>query len=318
MSSQRKTRTFEKRMSEVLGIRPNEVESVFRGARPTSIRVNRLLEDDRYRETVEFVRDKAPGLIPVDWCEHTYFWPDNDGFDDILPLAHEGRVYLQNAASLIPPVALDAQPGDSVLDIASAPGGKAFHIAARVGNDCELWLNDSAPPRARKLAELAELYGVRYAELTTHNAQYIDKSVPAERFDRILLDVQCSGEGRVNLRKSDALKFWSEERIEKYKFLQAKMCDAAYKLLKPGGVLVYSTCTLSPEEDEFPVNKVLQRHSDLTVEPLGFSEEEFLPGLNSWRGTKFDKRLKHAVRVMPSDVFEGFFVAKVAKAPATA
>ncbi|MEU6131461.1 RsmB/NOP family class I SAM-dependent RNA methyltransferase [Saccharopolyspora sp. NPDC047091] len=315
MSSQRKTRAFEKRMSEVLGIRPNQVESVFRGARPTSIRVNRLLDEERYRETLEFVRAEAPGLIPVDWCEHSFFWPDNDGFDEVLPLAHEGRVYLQNAASLIPPVALDAQPGDSVLDVAAAPGGKAFHIAARTGNEGELWLNDSAPPRAAKLAELAELYGVRYAELTTHNAQYIDKSVPAERFDRILLDVQCSGEGRVNLRKSDALRFWSEERIEKYKHLQTKMCDAAYKLLKPGGTLVYSTCTLSPEEDEFPVHKVLRRHSDLSVAPLGFSEEEFLPGLGSWRGEKFDQGLRHAVRVRPSDVFEGFFVAKLVKDP---
>ncbi|MFR9730968.1 hypothetical protein ACL03H_17215 [Saccharopolyspora sp. MS10] len=315
MSSQRKTRTFEKRMSEVLGIRPNEVESVFRGARPTSIRINRLLDEERYQETLEVVRAKAIGIVPVEWAEHCWFWPDGEGFEDVLPLAHEGRVYLQNAASLIPPVALDPRPGDAVLDVAAAPGGKAFHIAARTGGDCELWLNDSAPPRAEKLADLAGLYGVRYAELTTHNAQYIDKSLPAERFDRVLLDVQCSGEGRVNLRKSDALRYWSEERIDKYKHLQTKMCDAAYKLLKPGGTLVYSTCTLSPEEDEFPVHKVLRRHSDLSVAPLGFSEEEFLPGLRSWRGEKFDRGLEHAVRVRPSELFEGFFVAKLVKSP---
>ncbi len=313
MSGQRKTRVFEKRMAEVLGIRANQVESVFRGARPTSIRVNRLLDEPRYQETLAEVRAKAPSVQPVDWCEHAFFWPEQDGFDDILPMAHEGRVYLQNAASLIPPVALDAQPGEDVLDVAAAPGGKAFHIAARTGNECALWLNDSAPPRAKKLAELAELYDVRYSELTTHSAQYIDKSLPAESFDRILLDVQCSGEGRVNLRKSDALRYWSEERVEKYKFLQTKMCDAAYKLLRPGGVMVYSTCTLSPEEDEFPVHKVLQRHSDLTVEPLWFTEEEFLGGAGSWQGTKFDKRLRHAVRVHPSELFEGFFVARLAK-----
>lgn len=313
MSAQRKTRTFEKRMAEVLDVRPGEVGELFRGARPTSIRVNRLLDEQRYQDTLAEVRAKAPSAEPVDWCEHAFFWPEQDGFDEILPMAHEGRVYLQNAASLIPPVALGAEPGEDVLDVAAAPGGKAFHIAARTGNEARLWLNDSAPPRAKKMGELAELYGVRYAELTTHSAQYVDKSLPPESFDRILLDVQCSGEGRVNLRRSDALKYWSEERVEKYKFLQTKMCDAAYKLLRPGGVMVYSTCTLSPEEDEFPVHKVLQRHDDLDVEPLWFAEPEFLAGRSSWRGEKFAKSLRNAVRVRPSELFEGFFVARLVK-----
>lgn len=307
---------FEKRMAETLRIRPAQVREVFRGARPTSVRINRLLDEGRYEDTLRLVTEKAPGVTAVDWCEDAYLWPDGEGFDDILPLAHEGRVYLQNAASLIPPVALGARRGDAVLDVAAAPGGKAFHIAARLGNDCTLWLNDSAEPRARKLAGLAEDYGVRYSELTTHQAQYLDKSLPHASFDRILLDVQCSGEGRVDLRRSDALRYWSEERVEKYKFQQTRMLAAAQRLLRPGGVMVYSTCTVSPEENEFPVNRVLQRHADLTLEPLGFSEPEFRPGLTTWRKTAFDKRLTSAVRVAPSEVFEGFFVARIAKSSA--
>ncbi|MFD3513293.1 hypothetical protein [Streptomyces sp. NPDC058657] len=314
MSNARTVQQFEKRMAEVFRIRPAQVKDLFKGARPTAIRVNRLLDEGTYQDTLRVVREKAPKAFPVDWCEHTFLWPENDGFDDILPMAHEGRVYLQNASSLIPPVALSARPGDSILDVASAPGGKAFHVAARVGNDCSLWLNDAAAPRARKLGELAEVYGVKYTELTTHPAQYLDKSLPADSFDRILLDVQCSGEGRVDLRRPVTLRYWSEERIEKYKFLQTKMLSAAYRLLRPGGVMVYSTCTLSPEENEFPVSKILQRHSDLTVEPLGFSEPSFLPGVTSWRGTKFDPRLTDAVRVAPTETFEGFFVAKIVKA----
>ncbi|MGW1160680.1 hypothetical protein ACWD5Q_16805 [Streptomyces sp. NPDC002513] len=316
MSSARTIRQFEQRMAEVLRIRPAEVKEIFQGARPTSIRVNRLLDEETYQDTLRAVREKAPKAFPVDWCEHTFLWPENDGFEDMLALAHEGRVYLQNASSLIPPVALSPRPGEDLLDVAAAPGGKAFHLAARVGNDGRLWLNDGAAPRARKMGELAELYGVRYTELTTHPAQYIDKSLPAESFDRILLDVQCSGEGRIDLRRPSTLRFWSEERIEKYKFLQTKMISAAYKLLRPGGVMVYSTCTLSPEENEFPVSKNLERHEDLTVEPLDFSEPSFQPGVTSWRGMKFDERLKNAVRVAPTDTFEGFFVARIAKAPA--
>ena len=314
MSNQRTIRQFEKRMAEVLRIRQTQVKDVFRGARPSSIRINRLLDEKTYQDTLRTVREKAPGAFPVEWCEHTFLWPENDGFDDVLSLAHEGRVYVQNASSLIPPVALAPRPGDSILDVAAAPGGKAFHLAARVGNDCRLWLNDAQPPRARKLGELADLYGVEYAELTTHPAQYLDKSLPAQSFDRILLDVQCSGAGRIDLRHPVTLRFWSEERIEKYKFLQTKMLSAAYRLLRPGGVMVYSTCTLSPEENEFPVSKILQRHPDLTLEPLALFEPPFQPGVTSWRGTTFDARLKDAVRVAPTDVFEGFFVARIAKA----
>ncbi|HEX6499835.1 MAG TPA: RsmB/NOP family class I SAM-dependent RNA methyltransferase [Micromonosporaceae bacterium] len=313
MANQRKVRQFEKRMAEVLGLSAARVGEVFRGARPTSIRVNRLLDDESYRETCRLVREHAPDAVPVEWCDDAYYWPDGQGFDELLPLAHAGRVYLQNAASLVPPVALAARPGDTVLDVAAAPGGKAFHVAARVRNDCDLWLNDAIAPRARKLGELAEVYRVRYTHLTTHPAQYIDKFLPAESFDRILLDVQCSGEGRIDLRRPDALKLWSEERVEKYRYLQTKMLSAAYRLLRPGGVMVYSTCTLSPEENEFPVGTVLSRHSDLTLEPIEAVDEGFLPGLVSWRGTKLDARLSRAVRVTPSDLFEGFFVAKISR-----
>ncbi|WP_255949526.1 RsmB/NOP family class I SAM-dependent RNA methyltransferase [Streptomyces odontomachi] len=316
MSNSRTVRQFEKRMAEVLRMRPAQLTDVFQGARPSSIRINRLLDDEAYESTLRAVREKAPKAVPLDWCDHTFLWPENDGFDDIMALAHEGRVYVQNASSLIPPVALDPRPGDSILDVAAAPGGKAFHLAARAAGDCRLWLNDAAAPRARKLGELAELYGVRYAELTTYPAQYVDKSIPAESFDRILLDVQCSGEGRVDLRRPVTLRYWSEERIEKYKFLQTKMLSAAYRLLRPGGVMVYSTCTLSPEENEFPVSKILQRHADLTLEPLDFSEPSFQPGVTSWRGMKFDARLADAVRVAPTDLFEGFFVARIVKAAA--
>lgn len=313
MANQRKTRQFEKRMAEVLQLGPAWVGEVFRGARPTSIRVNRLLDDEAYRETCRLVRQYAPDAVPVDWCEHAFYWPDGQGFDDLLALAHEGRVYLQNAASLLPPVALAARPGDAILDVAAAPGGKAFHVAARVGNDCDLWLNDAIAPRARKLGALAEVYRVRYSHLTTHPAQYIDKYLPPESFDRILLDVQCSGEGRIDLRRPDALKLWSEERVEKYRYLQTKMLAAAYRLLRPGGVMVYSTCTLSPEENEFPVSTLLSRNADLTLDPIEAVDEGFQPGLVSWRGTRLDARLTRTVRVTPSETFEGFFVAKISR-----
>ena len=283
-------------MAAVWDVRPGEVAGMLTGARSTTVRVNRLHDDP-----------PALDLAPVEWCTDAYY-----GTVDAA-LAHEGRVYLQNASSLIPVVALDPRPGQSIVDVAAAPGGKAFHIAARVGNDCELWLNDAVKPRAEKLRALATLYRVKYAQLTTVPAQYLDKELPTGAFDRILLDVQCSGEGRSDLRRSDALRYWSEERIERYKYLQTKMLDAGYRLLKPGGRMVYSTCTISPEENEYPVSQVLRRHAELDLVPLPFTEPNFRPGLTAWRDHRFDPRLAGATRVLPTEAYEGFFAAVLVK-----
>ncbi len=294
-----KLRQFRQRIAAVWGVRESDVAGLLTGARASTVRVNRLHPDP-----------PEPAGVAVPWCAAAYYCTD---YSAAVPLADEGKVYLQNASSLIPVVALDPRPGEVILDVAAAPGGKAFHLAARVGNDCELWLNDAVRPRAEKLRALAEVYRVRYEKLTTFPAQYLDKELPAESFDRILLDVQCSGEGRIDLRRSDALRYWSVERIEKYKFLQTRTLDAAYRLLRPGGTMLYSTCTISPEENEYPVSQVLRRHADLDVVPLGFTEPNFRPGLAAWRDHRFDPRLARAVRVLPTDAFEGFFAAKLIK-----
>lgn len=311
MTDRRKLSQFRQRAAEILGLREADVTDLFRGARATSARVNRLHADSTSSE----LTSKVSSLAPVSWCRDAFLCTGELRCSEMVPFTHDGRVYLQNASSLIPVVALAPRPGERIIDVSAAPGGKAFHIAARVANDCDLWLNDSSKPRAEKLRLLADIYGVRYSHLTTEPAQYIDKSLPAQSFDRILLDAQCSGEGRVDLRRSDALRYWSTERIEKYKYLQTKMLDAAYRLLRPGGTIVYSTCTLAPEENEYPVSQVLGRHADLDLEPIDFREPNFRPGLEKWRGHRFDPRLERAVRVVPDEEFEGFFTAKLTRLP---
>jgi len=311
----RKRNRFIDRTAEALNLSRADVEALFQGARATTARVN-VLHPTRSPADIEAdLRAVVPSLQPVAWCANTWRTDGPDGFSPAAPdLLDDGRVYLQNAASLIPVAALDPQPGQKVLDVAAAPGGKAFHIAARTGNQGELWLNDGNPQRAAHLGELAAVYGVRVTKLTSHPAQYLDKYLGAgETFDRILLDVQCSGEGRVDLRHGDALRFWSEARIEKYKFLQTKMLDTAYKLLRPGGVMVYSTCTVAPEENELPVDKVLGRHADLDLAPIGISEAAIVPGRTAWRELRFDRRLSLAVRVVPDGTFEAFFAAKLVR-----
>ena len=215
----------------------------------------------------------------------------------------------------MPPLALDPQPGEDILDLCASPGGKASHIAALTGNKASLWLNDGLPARIGKLRDVAGLMRIAYTELTSVQAQYADRFIPRQ-FDRILLDAQCTGEGRVDLHKPNALRYWSLERVTEYGYLQQRMLAAAFKLLKPGGVLVYTTCTISPEENERPVDVLLNRFDDCSVLPIdvAIDAEVSMPGLRSWEGTRFDPSLQQALRIRPQEFFEPFFVCKLQKA----
>ncbi len=313
MADQRKRVRFADRVAEVYGLRAAEVPALLAGTRSTAVRVHRLAVIPA-EDILAELRAAMPALAPVSWCADAYLCAGDTGCAAAIPLAERGLAYIQNASSLIPVVLLDPQPGELILDTAAAPGGKAFHIAARTDGKARLWLNDAIAPRAAKLRDLAELYRVSYDNLTSIPAQYLDKELPAETFDRILLDVQCSGEGRIDLRRSDALRFWSEERIDRYKYQQTRMLEAAYRLLRPGGTMVYSTCTIAPEENEFPVSQILRRHGDLDVQSVGFDQPNFRPGLTTWRSYRFAPALRRALRVFPTDQFEAFFAAKLVKA----
>ena len=317
MPDGRKRGRFTDRVAEVYRVRPAEVPALLAGTRSTTVRVNRLAAVPA-EDILAELRAAMPALTPVAWCPDAYFCAGETGCGGAITLAERGLVYIQNASSLIPVVMLDPQPGELILDTAAAPGGKAFHIAARTHGKARLWLNDAIAPRAEKLRDLAQVYRVPYENLTSIPAQYLDKELPAETFDRILLDVQCSGEGRIDLRRSDALRFWSEERIDRYKYQQTRMLESAYRLLRPGGTMVYSTCTIAPEENEFPVSQVLRRHSDLDVQPARFDEANFRSGLGSWHGQRFAPAVRQAVRVLPTERFEAFFAAKLVKAAESA
>lgn len=301
-----KRRDFLERLTRILGMRPGEVEGLLSGDRRSAVRLNPL----RGEVDVAELRAEGYDLDPIEWCPGAY------GIDEAdrrrlaaSPWFQEGRVYIQNPSSFVPPLALDPQRGDAILDVGAAPGGKSSHIAALVGNDAELWLNDPLPARVRKLEEVTSLLGVRYARITRFEGQHLDKFLD-RTFDRILLDAQCSGEGQFDLRRPDALEHWSRGRVEKYRRLQQRMLVASFKLLEPGGTLVYSTCTFGPEENELPLDHLL-RHFPAEVVPIELDVPGRRPGLRSWDGHQLHPSLEDAVRIVPSEQMEGFFVCKL-------
>jgi 16S rRNA C967 or C1407 C5-methylase (RsmB/RsmF family) len=307
---------FLDRVARVYGVHPQDAADLLGGPRKQSVRVHRL--SDRSPEEIRRDLEVVADVSPIDWCPDAYFLEGRKGELVASALFENGDVYIQNASSLVPPLALGVQPGQGILDLCASPGGKASHIASLTGNKADLWLNDGLPARIPKLRHVADLMRIRYCNLTNVAAQYADRFID-NSFDRILLDAQCSGEGRIDPNKPGALRHWSPERLTEYGYLQQRMLVAAYKLLKPGGILVYTTCTIAPEENERPVEVLLSRFPECSVLPI----EVDLPaavrmaGLTSWQGQRFRPELAQALRIRPQEHFEAFFVCKLQK-PAAA
>lgn len=299
---------FLERTSRALALPAAAVEDRLSTGLRSSVRLNPLRGDVAVTEAE--LRALGVELEPIAWAPHCFHLRSDKAVVVASPAFAEGRVFLQNASSFVPPVALDPQPGDRVLDVCAAPGGKSAHLAAMVANDAELHLNDAL--RADKLAEIVALLGVRAAAITRHPGQYIDKFVEGT-FRRILLDAQCGGEGMLDLRHAKALQFWSLARIRKYHHLQRSMLQAAWRLLEPGGTLVYSTCTFAPEENEGALSAFLQHRPEARVVPLELDLPGRRPAVLKWEGEVFAPALRGAVRLAPTEDFEGFFVCKLQK-----
>jgi tRNA (cytosine49-C5)-methyltransferase len=251
-------------------------------------------------------------IVPIYWCEDAYYISSDKTAITSSELFETGAIYIQNASSFVPVLALNPQEEEDILDMCAAPGGKATHIAAKVNNNAHIWINDVSYSRVKTMEKILEKYKANIESTTILPAEELQLKT-SQKFDKILLDAQCSGEGMINLNHPRALQYWSIARIRKFQALQLKMIETAYQMLKPGGTLVYSTCTYAPEENEFIINDLLEKHEDIEIVPIEINVETRVPGLASWDGKKFHSSLQNAVRVIPTEFLEGFFVCKLQK-----
>jgi len=308
--------TYLNRLSKIFGVREALAERMASVQLKSSIRINTLspLRPEEIKAKLDAL---GAELEPIYWCPGAYHLHSDKRALAESELFQDGHVYIQNASSLIPGLAMQPQAGERILDVCAAPGGKTVHIQALSGGEAQIIANDAMKPRLSKLEEVLTMFHVENATITNFEGQFIDRhtdEMGGGHFDRILLDAQCSGEGMLDLSHGNALRFWSVERVIKMSYLQQKMLTAAWKVLKPGGVLIYSTCTFGPEENEGPVSRHLKHNVDASIEPIDLDIPGRAPGLKSWDGNPFHPDLKHAIRVLPSDFLEGFFVCRLRKA----
>lgn len=216
-----------------------------------SIRVNTLKVT--IEEFTQRAQQKGWQLEPVPWCEEG-FWIEAD--ESEVPLGNSaehmsGLFYIQEASSMMPVSALfldQQQAFTSVLDMAAAPGSKTTQIASKMNNEGVLVANEFSSSRVKVLHANIERCGVRNAALSNFDGRVFGGWLP-EQFDAVLIDAPCSGEGTVR-KDADAMKNWSKESVISISDTQKDLIESAFHALKPGGVMVYSTCTLSIEENQ--------------------------------------------------------------------
>lgn len=204
-------------------------------------------------------------LEPVPWCKTGYYYEESSR-PGKHPYHTAGLYYIQEPSAMSAAELLDAQPGETILDFAAAPGGKTTQIAGSMNGEGLLIANEIHPARAKILSENVERLGIRNAVVTNAAPQELSKRFPAF-FDRIMLDSPCSGEGMFR-KDEDAITEWSEAHVTYCAERSADILEHAAIMLKPGGVLVYSTCTFNRSENEDTIEQFIASHPSFHVEQL--------------------------------------------------
>ena len=258
---------FLQRMEAQLGSEyPAFLESLER-PRAVALRFNPLKGE---RPVLPFVG------APVPW-EPEGFYYDPETRPGLHVYHEAGVYYLQEASAMAPVALLDPKPGERVCDLCAAPGGKTTQIAGRMLGQGFLVCNEINPKRAKILSRNIERMGVANALVTNEHPETLASRFPGF-FDRVLVDAPCSGEGMFR-KEEAAVTDWSQETVQMCARRQREILDSAARLVRPGGRLVYSTCTFAPEEDEETVAVFLEAHPEFTPEPV--EAPWFVPGENA-------------------------------------
>ena len=276
----------------------------YEDARYQALRINPSKTDtDRFTEETSF------HLQPVPWEANGFYYEKEDQ-PGKHPYHEAGVYYIQEPSAMAPAAYLDAQPGEKVLDLCAAPGGKSTQIAAAMQGKGLLVSNEIHPARAKILSENMERMGVKNVMVTNESPQTL-AGMFMEYFDRIMVDAPCSGEGMFR-KNEQACEEWSPENVQVCAARQQEILACAASMLRPGGRMVYSTCTFAPEENEGTISRFLEQHPQFHIVPVK-KYPGMADGVAAW--TKHPAaEIGDTIRLFPHHLHgEGHFVAVLEK-----
>lgn len=269
-------------MRELLGKEYGAYLASFDQEPASGLRVNRRkLSPEEFSGITNFHLRKVP------WIDNGFYY---EGAVSAArhPHYYAGLYYIQEPSAMTPASRLPVEPGDRVLDLCAAPGGKATELGARLAGRGFLLANDISASRAGALLKNLELAGIPNLFVTSEDPARLADKYP-QAFDKILVDAPCSGEGMFR-RDGRMASYWENAGPETYTRVQEELLEQAYRMLRPGGRMLYSTCTFSVAENEKQILRLLEKHPDLSPEDAVPGFHGFEPGLLG---------LKEAVRIYP-------------------
>ena len=296
---------FEEKMKQLLGAEYTDYLDCFDEPRHYGLRVNTA------KISVEDFLEISPWpLKKIPWIHNGFYYDGENCQPAKHPYYFAGLYYLQEPSAMTPADRLPVEPGDKVLDVCAAPGGKATELGARLNGTGVLAANDLSNSRAKGLLKNIELMGIGNVLVLSEEP---GKLIPyfTEYFDKILIDAPCSGEGMFR-KDRKMIRAWEEHGPDYFAKIQKSIITQAAQMLRPGGMILYSTCTFSPEENEQTIEYLLNQFPDFDVcEIDGY--EGFACGMPEVTASK-DKRLSRTVRIFPHRMKgEGHFLALLKK-----
>ncbi len=290
-------------------------KSVYTGLqsrRPTTFRTNLLKISTA--ELEQKLNERGVVFEKVNWFEDAFILisPAKRELID-LDIYRQGLLYVQSLSSMIPPLILDPQPDEKILDLTAAPGSKTTQMAMMMENKGQIVANDRSKIRLSKLEYNLRMQGVLNTKTIYADGKDVWRSYP-EQFDKVLVDVPCSLEGRFNCNDPKSYKDWAPGKVKVLSSLQKFLLRSAISACKVGGIIVYSTCTLAVEENEEVIDWILKKEGDsIELEKIELVLPDAFPGLTQYGNKKFNQNILKTVRIFPSKTMEGFFVAKIKK-----
>lgn len=290
-----------------------DVLAAFSSPKPSLVRVQK---PGIVRERL-FADLAAAGIAfePAPELPFPAFYLSRDEFRKLQahPLYGSGALYAQGLSSILAVLVLAPRPGERILDMAAAPGSKTSLIALLMKGEGELVANDTHRGRFFKMKSILEKQGFLHIRMTLTAGEAFGRQEP-ETFDRVLVDAPCSGEARFIAGEPDSLGYWKMMKVRDLAKKQKRLFLSGFSALKPGGVLVYSTCAFSPEENEGVIAAALKRIGPAAeIEDIALPSVRTLEGITSWEKDSYPPSLTRTRRIVPDAKTEGFFVARVRK-----
>lgn len=288
------------------------VYASFFAQKPTVLRINTLRTSSR-----KLKKEIAQSGIPfneITWKQDVIIVGQGHR-DTILNSKwyESGLLYSQSLSSQLAPLILDPQPGEEILDLCAAPGGKTLQMACMLNDTGRIGAVEKVKTRFFKLKANIKSQGASCIQTFLSDGSGTWRKTP-ERFDRVLLDAPCSSESRFQANHPKTYTHWRVAKIKEMARKQKTLIHSAIHCLKPGGTMVYSTCSFAPEENEAIIDYALKKFGGTTtVESIELPIENVHTGLLKWKNRNYNPEVQKSIRILPNEQMDGFFICRIKK-----